>query len=78
MLTQRDVDKHSDFYTSNAIFRIASRDKNILTPAKRMIKDCDINTSKYVDFKREEHHNVQRDDIMMTLCHEQVIHDQSY
>jgi hypothetical protein len=25
----------------------------------------------------KEHHDVQRGDIMMTLCHEQVIHDQS-
>jgi hypothetical protein len=39
-------------------------------------QDCDINTKKYIDFKREEHHDVQKGDIMMTLCHEQVIHDQ--
>jgi hypothetical protein len=75
MLTQRGVEQHSDFCTSNATFRIASRDKNILTPAKRMIK-TDINMSKCVDFKREEHHDVQRDNIMMTLCREQIIHDQ--
>jgi hypothetical protein len=25
----------------------------------------------------EEHHGVQGGDIMMTICHEQVIHDQT-
>jgi hypothetical protein len=66
MLTQRGVEQRSDFCTSNVTFRIANQDQ-----------DYDISMSKRVDFKREERHNVQRGDIMMTLCHEQVIHDQS-
>jgi hypothetical protein len=33
-------------------------------------QDYDISMSKYVNFKIEEHHDVQGGDIMMTLCHE--------
>jgi hypothetical protein len=41
-----------------------------LDARRRMTKTMTLAQTK-------EHHDVQGDDIMMTLCHEQVIHDQS-